>query len=113
MRMIVNHLSLIQVKKMSKWDKRIERNIRFNKYLDEPDRWKLYNECAEKLEAIRSWLLDEDFQTFRDNIPDHADYPRFGDFYEVHSEWVGDFLEWLEKCPMRSEAILGKTEEHE
>jgi len=38
---------------MSERDKRIERNIRFNKYLDEPDRWKLYNECAEKLEAIR------------------------------------------------------------
>ena len=71
-------------------------------------RWK---QKAEKLDVIVQWLLDKNFQEFRDNIPDHADYPRFGDFYEVHSEWAGDFLEWLEKCPMRSEAILGKTKE--
>ena len=51
-------------KTMSERDKRIERNIRFNKYLDEPDRWKLYNECAEKLEAIWEIIspyLDNDF----------------------------------------------------
>ena len=65
---------------------------------------------SEKLEAIQNWLLDEEFQSVRDNIPDHADYPRFGDFYSVYSDWVGEFWEWLERCPMYSVAILGEKE---
>ena len=64
-----------------------------------------------KLEAIQNWLLDERFQSVRDNVPDYADYPRFGDFYSVYSNWVGEFWEWLERCPICSVAILGEKKD--
>ena len=46
----------------------------------------LYKDCKldlgkymKKLEAIRDVV---------NNAPDHTEYPRFGDFYEVYVEWV-------------------------
>ena len=41
---------------MSDWEKRVERDIRFGRYIAEVDKWKLYNDCAEKLEAIRGLI---------------------------------------------------------
>ena len=64
----------------------------------------------DKLEAIREWLIDESFQEFRDNVPTHADYPRFNTFYDVHDDWIGDFFDWLEKCPFKKLAIQGSDE---